>query len=83
MIEKGEINGRRDERDDWFDGNLSQICQLQPFVPSNSSNLITVMIIVHQNGYRMFDGWIVVDEPVFEGIGNGTDSGGGGVHVVS
>ena len=26
---------------------------------------------------------VVVDEPVFEGIGNGTDSGGGGVLVVS
>ena len=83
MIEKGEINGRRDEGDGRFDGNLSQICQLQPFVPSNSSNLITVMIIIHQNGCLMFGGWIVVDEPVFEGIGNGTDSGGGGVHVVS
>ena len=51
VIEKGEINGRRDERDDRFDGTLSQICQLQPFVPSNSSNLITVMIIIYQNGY--------------------------------
>ena len=51
MIEKGEINGSRDEEDGRFDGNLSQICQLQPFVPSNSSNLITVMIIIHQDGY--------------------------------
>ena len=83
MIEKGEINGRRDEGDGRFDGNLSQICQLQPFVPSNSSNLITVMIIITKMAIECLATGVVVDEPVFEGICNGTDSGGGGVHVVS
>ena len=67
---RGEINGIRMGWEEDFGGNLAQVCQLQPFVPSNSSNLTNKSLKLYILERSK------LDAVLFEGIGIGTDSGG-------